>query len=221
MLVAPWPVTRREGLHDNLLMARYFYPRWIDRYRKGELDAAGLRRMRRSCRMLLRACGPLSYGHGKWGWKNPRAGYLIPFFAELYPGMRFIHVIRDGRDHAFHPRFPYVAHQEVTVKPNEMALPDHQRKAAHWADLSTMTADDGAQLLGDRYLRSRLEDLCADPRSETARVFEFLDASNADVGEAAALVRSPTSLGRWRNEPADRIAEVEELIGPTLRNFGY
>ncbi|BCW93430.1 MAG: hypothetical protein KatS3mg007_1324 [Thermoanaerobaculum sp.] len=39
--------------------------------------------------------------YSAWGWKEPRSIYLLPFWNELMPSLRFIHVIRDGRDMAF------------------------------------------------------------------------------------------------------------------------
>src|SRR5436309_3513058 len=37
----------------------------------------------------------------KWGWKAPRSIYFLPFFHAQYPQMKFIHVVRDGRDMAY------------------------------------------------------------------------------------------------------------------------
>ena len=36
-----------------------------------------------------------------WGWKEPRSIYLLPFFHRHLPALRFLHVVRDGRDMAF------------------------------------------------------------------------------------------------------------------------
>ena len=40
-------------------------------------------------------------GTAAWGWKEPRSIYLLPFFHRHLPGLRFLHVVRDGRDMAF------------------------------------------------------------------------------------------------------------------------
>jgi hypothetical protein len=37
----------------------------------------------------------------KWGWKAPRSILLLPFIHSQYQQMKFIHVIRDGRDIAY------------------------------------------------------------------------------------------------------------------------
>lgn len=35
-----------------------------------------------------------------WGWKNPRNIYLIQFYFDMLPGMKFIHVVRSKQDMA-------------------------------------------------------------------------------------------------------------------------
>jgi hypothetical protein len=35
-----------------------------------------------------------------WGWKAPRSIYLLPFFNNECPSLKFIHLLRDGRDMA-------------------------------------------------------------------------------------------------------------------------
>eukprot|EP00614_Pseudopedinella_elastica_P010360 CAMPEP_0172602586 /NCGR_PEP_ID=MMETSP1068-20121228/22763_1 /TAXON_ID=35684 /ORGANISM="Pseudopedinella elastica, Strain CCMP716" /LENGTH=541 /DNA_ID=CAMNT_0013403997 /DNA_START=234 /DNA_END=1859 /DNA_ORIENTATION=- len=38
----------------------------------------------------------------RWGFKAPVTMYLLPFWAEVFPDATFVHVVRDGRDMAFH-----------------------------------------------------------------------------------------------------------------------
>ena len=40
--------------------------------------------------------------YARWGFKAPVTMYLIPLWDELFPGCVFVHVVRDGRDIAFH-----------------------------------------------------------------------------------------------------------------------
>lgn len=41
-------------------------------------------------------------GPVRWGFKAPVTMYLLPFWAEVFPGATFVHVVRDGRDMCFH-----------------------------------------------------------------------------------------------------------------------
>ena len=223
MLSVPWPLRLwQHDWHDNFLMSRYFYTRWTNRYLKGELHPAAQSRMRVMCQSLLWLSGPMAYGRGRWGWKNPRTRLLIPFFQEMYPGMRFIHVLRDGRDHAFHPRFSYRKHQKCFLSGEEISQPDHLRKALFWSRSHRLSEKMADEHLAGRYIVSRLEDLCANPEKEIGRLMEFLGSGDQEaVRQAARLVCTPKSLGRWHSESQQRIAEVEERIGEDLIYYGY
>jgi Sulfotransferase family len=223
MLTTPLPHRlKTDKHHDNYPLSRFFYNRWIDPYVAGELDQRGSAQMRLECRAWLFACSPTRYGRGRWGWKNPRASFLVPFFHELYPSMWFIHVVRDGRDHAFHPSFPYTKHMRVLLSPEEQQLPDHVRKGLAWARRHQLVREQSARLLPGRHLSSRLEDLCADPEREIRRIYDFLGLeADSIVERAAQLVRTPASLGRWQAESADRLAEAEEAMRDELEHYGY
>lgn len=223
MLIAPLPLrVLRPTMHDNLLMRLYFYPRWAGRYVEGQLSERQIRSMRVMCRVLLWSCSPMHYGRGRWGWKNPRTRFFLPFFQSMYPEMIYIHIVRDGRHHAFHPRFTYENTSESLLSPEERRLPDHLRKALFWSrsnEVAMRAMDDG---LAGRSTIARFEDLCADPAAETRRIFRFLGTEDEGrVERAAQLVQAPASLDAWRREPAERIREVEEVIGPLLTRQGY
>lgn len=38
----------------------------------------------------------------RWGFKAPVTMFMVPFWAEVFPGATFLHVVRDGRDMTFH-----------------------------------------------------------------------------------------------------------------------
>jgi hypothetical protein len=150
--------------------------------------------------------------------------FLIPFFKELYPNMRFIHVVRDGRDHAFHPRFLYIEnHNRLMYSDEELTLEDYLRKAAYWSRCHKLIEKSVAEhLRKDQYLVSRFEDLCADPSGEVKRIFDFLGSNDEKLIEKSArLIQMPVSYNRWRREPTERIRKVEHLIGGDLGRYGY
>ena len=69
--------------------------------------AAALRAMAAKFRRRVEAEQQRSLGgglvrHTRWGFKAPVTMYLLPFWAEVFPGATFLHVVRDGRDMAFH-----------------------------------------------------------------------------------------------------------------------
>lgn len=226
MLTAPWPVRTfwRNDYHDNLLMRRFFYPRWLNDYLCKQPDERQLARMGKHCRRLLWLCGPTRYGRGKWGWKNPNTLFFLPLWRQLYPSFIYIHVIRDGRDLAFNTKMDYVNRfNRDWFTPQERALPAYLQKALFWQRCNARVAEWSKSFPADRFLETRFEDLCADSNQQISRLFEFLGAPQTPnrVRATAELVTCPKSLGRWKHEPDAHLSEVEQLIGGELERHGY
>ena len=203
--------------NDNRNLARYI-TRWTNRYLL-DPDNRSLRDEMRNDLALVLAEHVIP-DHGPWGWKEPRSIILLPFFAEVLPGMTFLHVVRDGRDMAFsqnqnQPR----RHGEVVLGPD--VKPDSPAGSiALWTRLNLAAARFGEAELGERYLRIRYEDLCAEPEPVIARVLDFLELQG-DPAQLAGEVDPPASLGRWRREDPAVVAELERVGAPALVRFGY
>jgi hypothetical protein len=157
-----------------------------------------------------------------WGWKEPRSIFLLPFFASQFSALRFLHVVRDGRDMA------YSSNQNQLRKHGQVLLGDRHagasqpvRSIALWSELNLATAEYGATVLRERYLRIRFEDLCYAPAPTILQIFEFFGLAG-DVDEIAGLeVKPPTSLGRWRNQASDSLRELLRVGRVALERFGY
>ena len=220
MLTAPWIVERIwKKHHDNLLMMKLFYPRWLEAYLLGEPVEA---KMKRACRRLLWMSDPSSFEQGRWGWKNPNTLFLIPFWKKLYPNMIYINVIRDGRDIAFNRRMTYInRYNRSLFSEQERSLPDHIRKAIFWKRCNQLVQTD--ILAEDRRLITPFESLCLNTEPEVRKIFEFLRVTPSDelVHETCRLVQIPASFGRWKNEEPSMVREVEEALGSSLLEFGY
>ena len=161
--------------------------------------------------------------HAPWGWKEPRSIYLLPFFHARFPQMKFIQVVRDGRDMAFSTNQNQLRkHGRALLGDECEALPQPVRTAMLWNRINLAAHAYGRDRLGGRYLRVRFEDLCADAEATIRVVLRFL---GADAGQAAELARdvvAPESIGRWRDEPdADLRRAVEERARDALQEFGY
>src|SRR5215467_6488793 len=81
------------------------YDRWINRFQLRNLaplcEEENALMAGDFVECLSRHRSTIPEGQRLWGWKEPRSILLLPFLDERLPGMRFIHVIRDGRDMAF------------------------------------------------------------------------------------------------------------------------
>lgn len=227
MLVAPWIIRRRHtGIHDNLLMRKFFYPRWLPSYLRNDLSKSDKIRMRAECRFFLWLCGCKT---DKWGWKNPSTGLLIPFLHETYPAMYYIHVVRDGRDIAFRTGSkPDLLNDNnpnrSLIREDERKLQGYLQRALLWARYNSQMREHAHNRLSEnRYLVSRFEDLYEDPTREIARIFAFLGERNtqSSLRDMKNIVQKPKSAGRWRAEPKERVLEVENLIGESLLIYQY
>jgi len=172
--------------------------------------------------VLARHLAPLAGAPRPWGWKEPRCIYLLPFFHERFAALRVLHVLRDGRDMAYSPNQNQLTkHGPTLLRKAETAWPQPVRSAALWSRINLRTADYGERHLAGRYLRVRLEDLCAEPVPTIAQVLEFFDLR----GDAAEIARQevtvPESLGRWRAHDAETLAVLHGVAGEALARFGY
>jgi hypothetical protein len=156
----------------------------------------------------------------KWGWKEPRSIFLLPFLHEALPTLRFLHVVRDGRDMALSENQNQLRKHGGAYlgRPTDARSPLDSIEL--WARLNLETARYGAERLEDRYLRIRYEDLCSDPVSTASDVFGFFGL-DGDPEVAAREVRRWGASGRWTAQDPAAIAQLEQRAGEALREFGY
>jgi len=77
-----------------------FYDKWINDWLSNKIEEK--KTMRDDFhRCVLEHLKNLSREDMKWGFKNPRSILLLQFFHQIYPEMKFLHVVRDGRDMAY------------------------------------------------------------------------------------------------------------------------
>jgi hypothetical protein len=210
--------------YEDAVELGFYSDRWIDRYVSvaGEPDEAMRAEMEDDLRLVLGDhLSPLPSDARAWGWKEPRSIYLLRFWNETIPSVRFLHFIRDGRDMAFSKN------QQQLKKHGDAVLGDELRRARTptrsiglWNRVNLAAADLGDAELGPRYLRVRFEDLCAEPATTVARIYGFFGLEG-DAEAAGAEVRPPDTLGRWERRRKRVIAELNETAEPALRRFGY
>lgn len=218
--------TNRNHAEDAMDFVE-FYDRWINRYLGREIEPlseaeqAVMASEFHDCVARHRAAIPAP--DLDWGWKEPRSIYLVPFFREHFPSMKFIHVIRDGRDMAFSGNQNQLRkHGEAVLGPASDAMPQPLRAAILWSRINRAAADYGEAVLRERYLRVRFEDVCQDPKRAMELIYVFLGRRGADVSSALEVVSPPESIGRWRvcRDP-ELIRAIETHAREALVRFGY
>ena len=209
--------------HDSLDVAEFLH-HWVPQWISHGSAALPQGRQERMDRHFLAALAKLR-GHSvgprdPWLIKNPRLMYLLPFLNRLLPGFRFLHLVRDGRDMAFSKNQGQLAYLGQIYLQEPVQEKNPIQSARLWARANLAAHTCGRELLRERYLLLRFEDLCANPEDVAERVFTFADASG-DASRAAAEINPPASLGRWKQQDEALVSQVEEICRPALETFGY
>ena len=210
--------------YEDALDFGYYSDRWINRYlasgREGP-EAALAEEMVSDLRSVVADhCAGLPAETIRWGWKEPRSIYLLPFLREQMPTLRFLHFVRDGRDMAFSDNQKQLRKHGPAALAGRLSWRQPVRSIALWSRVNQSAADYGERELGSDYLRVRFEDLCAEPRSTVELIYAFFGLEG-DLDAAASEVQPPQTLGRWHERSRRLVARLEREAGPALRRFGY
>lgn len=119
-----------------------------------------------------------------WGDKNPHYASpdhrgVLPMIRDLFPGSKFIHVCRDGRD--------------VVASLIRKRFPDGRRwvdfDGAHelWNGHIVTAHEFGSEITEGRYLEVRYEELVSDDLEWARRIFDFLGIDLVPEVEAFCL----------------------------------
>ena len=181
--------------------------------------------------------------------KSPRMVMATRLHRAIFPGVKIIHIVRDGRDVACSlvpglsaPRHArgHVAWNHVRVPNWPMILdatePDAIRGAHVWSLAMSIAL---ADLKGTEHCQVRYEDLVEDAEGELRRVARFLGVSVGETtkeacervsdrpGEQEAAqqtrwhVPHERHVGRWRDLPDDVAAEVDRITRKERAALGY
>jgi hypothetical protein len=158
----------------------------------------------------------------RWGWKAPRSIYLLPFLHAHFPKLKFIHVLRDGRDMAFSKNQNQLRkHGRAVLNWRERWFcPKPMRSLLLWERVNRRAAEYGEAQLRNNYHRVRFENLCQAPVETTKRIMKFLEADVDAESVARAEISPPSSIGRWREHPS-LLSKMESAAAISLRKFGY
>jgi hypothetical protein len=199
--------------------------RWIDEYVLSGRNPSGESRRRMVAELEGFLDDHLSHrpeDATAWGWKEPRSIYLLKFLNEQMPRLRFLHFVRDGRDIAFSKnQWQLKKHGSAALGGDLRWQRRPYRSIALWSHVNGEAADYGERELGSRYLRVRFEDLCTSP-AETARtILDFFGLEGDGEAIAAAEVRPPSTLARWKSKREATVRTLERFGEPGLSRFGY
>jgi hypothetical protein len=169
-------------------------------------------------------------GRSRWGDKNPFYVRYLDVIERLFPNLRVIHLVRDGRDVA-------VSLRKTKMRPHNLFL-----TARRWTRCVEAGRRWGAAH-PDRYIEVRYEMLIEQPEQELRRVCTFIGEpfspamldyhkENQDLRQVAPAERShhrnlarPIMAGnaeKWRVELSLHDKQIIETVaGSTLSAAGY
>lgn len=158
----------------------------------------------------------LAHGKQRWAEKTPQHVQHIISLSELFPGAKFIHIIRDGRDCAasFHRRWRRTPAYTVY----------------RWKHVLREGCEQGEKL-GEKYFQLKYEDLTADPDLWMKKICEFagmpFDNSVLHSNQPYSSNSSTANViysnsGKWKKYFNDRqLKYLERIAGESLQKYGY
>ncbi len=137
------------------------------------------------------------------GDKTPENALSVRLLADLYPGAKFIHIIRDGRDACvsgwLHLQRLGKAERFSTLAQYAAFFAEH-----HWRHYINRARTDATTLPG-RYLELSYESLHADPESQIRRMLRFLHLDAASEAVSTCL-----AAGSFENLTQGRVRGQED-----------
>jgi len=169
--------------------------------------------------------------HGKvrWGDKDPDNLKDMDLLWQLFPGCKFIHIIRDGRDVV------------LSLRGLDWGSRNLPRTARRWAQHVTLARHVGNVLGADHYLEVRYENLVRDACGELMRICRFLGEpydqgmleyhrdserwipdDSLKYHRASVRAPDPMKVQFWRKQMdfADQVI-FEQEVGEVLDELGY
>ena len=119
-----------------------------------------------------------------YGFKAPVAMTLIPWFADLSPHFKVIHVLRDGRDIAFSAnQGPVSKFYAANYGSNDPQVPAPVKGIKLWSDWNSQVYK-----WSDRYAQE-LRDIQSNSHSDSDRSFGYFAVHSEDLVSPSAVVR--------------------------------
>lgn len=162
-------------------------------------------------------------GEKNWGWKMPSMMHIVELLHHYLPNMKYIHVIRDGRDIAtqWKEMISFTHQNLIEVLPIQYDDP-YIKYMWLWDRLNQDAMKQMKCLKPENCMIIRFEDMVSniDKMLETFKHFtgetELVDSSYLD------RILTPKTIGRWKRDgfEADRIQST--MAGySTLKKFKY
>ncbi len=173
-----------------------------------------------------------SQGAQRWAVYDPDNVLHITQITKDIPDSLFIHIVRDGRDIAL-SLTKMGGFRPIPWSPHTGSLLE---TGLYWDWMVQQGRQQGRRIPAD-YIEVHYEQLVTQPRAVLARLGDFLDHDldyDRILKAGLGSVREPNSsflgdeeeaqhpINRWKEKLSQhQVGALENLIGPSLREFGY
>jgi hypothetical protein len=141
------------------------------------------------------------FGKPRWGDKTPTHSHHLETIESVLPEVRFVHVIRDGRD-------VYLSLRDLWFSPGT----EVEAHARQWLDYVLTARGQGAHCR--HYLEVRFEDLIMNTRETLTRVCDFLELA-CDERMLKYYERAPERLeeheARFRSDGRELVSKEQRI----------
>ena len=165
-----------------------------------------------------------AYGEGKarWGDKTPYYVLHLPKIIQWFPGVQFIHLIRDGRDCSL----------SLINRRHDFNVYNTYQAAKYWQHYVRVGREHGKRLGPDTYIETRYEDLLDNPAGTMMRICTFLGEeyteslvhfNKANQAGKTPLLQKPVqtdNAGKWRNQMSRATIRAFESVAATRLQTG-
>lgn len=223
-----------EVAKTSLELDVYSEPRFSQNRKLGitliDRHVAGFSSLEQKCHEICQTRLPhIKKSKGIYLEKRPEAVYLIPALLKVFPNIRFIHMLRDGRDVAassvkrfggnWMPKLDPLVH----ILQNQRHL-DHLRPmeqaALRW-DCQVREGFENLQKVAqNRVITICYEELINDLPTQAKRLFKFLKVSycESELPTVMNEKRKPTDFCDWPQQNKD---DFNRFAGDLLVELGY
>jgi hypothetical protein len=178
-------------------------------------DAAWLRARADS---LVRAAAQPS-PPSRWGWKEPNTHVFLDRLAIAFPGMRYVHVMRNGLDMAHSSNQNQLNLWGRFFLRTSDCHVDPRWSLKYWCAVHRRVLAI-AQSMPGRFLLLNYDDLCSAPQAGLRLLLTFLGerVDRLELQSLQKLVRTPDSKGRFKQSGGD-IFDVEDVA--YVKSLGF
>lgn len=147
-----------------------------------------------------------------WGWKEPNTHIFLPQVLELYPSIKYVHVVRHGLDMAFSSNQQQLLNWESFICPHNVGANKSlaSRSLDFWIASTKRAIAIGQEQLGSDFMLLRYEDFCDSPVQSLEAIKDFLgtEISETKLKELHSLF-SPSTIGRYLENDLNQFTEAQ------------